>query len=148
MLPVKARTKRPILVTLLAVLVLLLSVVNGGRAAETLLHWSTLAGLDLSIPLWLVAGSGILWSAAWLAEAWGLWRAWPPARVAGIILFVVYPIHMLGMQAAFARGAYEHGQLPFMAITSALAAGLVAFILTRPGIRRSFEPHPVEEPQE
>jgi hypothetical protein len=125
--------------------VLLLAVVNGGKAAETLLHWSTLNSLDLSIPLWLVAGSGILWGAAWLVEAWGLWRAWPPARVAGIILVVLYPIHMLGMQAAFARGAYEHDQLPFVAITSALAAGLVVFILTRPGIRQSFE-HPVEEP--
>ncbi len=143
-----ANPKRPFLVTLLAVVVLLLAVVNGGRAIETLLHWSTLSGLDLSIPLWLVAGSGILWGAAWLVEAVGLWRGWPPARVAGMILFVLYPIHMLGMQAAFARGAYERDQLSFTAITSALVAGLVALILTRPGIRRSFEHHPVEEPQE
>jgi hypothetical protein len=147
MLSVKTRTKRPFLVTLLAVVVLLLAMVNGGRTTIALTRWTALGALDLSIPLWLVAISGAVWGAIWLVEAWGLWRLWPPARPAGITLFIVYPIHMLAMQAAFTRGAYEFGLLPSMAITSALAAGLVALILTWPGIRTRFE-HPVEEPEE
>jgi hypothetical protein len=134
-----------LLVTLLAGVVLLLSMANGGRAAVALARWGALGALDLSIPLWLVAGSGILWGIAWLAEAWGLWRLKPSARMAGIILFALYPIHMLGMQAAFARGVYERDQLPFAAVSWALAAGLIALILTRPAIRLAFE-HPVEEP--
>lgn len=138
---------RPFLVTLLAGVVLLLSVVNGGIATVALTRWETLSALSLSIPLWLVAGSGILWAAVWLAEAWGLWRLLSPARPAGMILFVLYPIHMLAMQAIFARGVYERGQLPFSAITSALVAGAVALILTRPDIRDLFQ-HPAEEPQQ
>jgi hypothetical protein len=138
--------KRPFLVTLLATAVLLLSIANGGRGAITLARWPELGALDLSIPLWLVAASGIVWGIVWLVEAWGLWRLWPPARLAGIILFIIYPIHMLGMQAAFTRGPYERGLLPSMAIVSALAAGLVAFILTRPRFRNLFT-NPVEEPE-
>ena len=138
--------KRPFLVTLLAIAVLLLSIANGGRGIITLARWPELGALDLSIPLWLVAASGIVWGIIWLAEAWGLWRLWPPARLAGIILFVVYPIHMLGMQAAFTRGPYERGLLGTQVIVSAAAAGLVAFILTRHGLRNLFT-HPVEEPE-
>jgi len=146
MLPVKSRTKRPFLVTLLAIVVLLLSIANGGKVIVALTGWAALGALNLSIPLWLVVVTGAVWGVIWLVEAWGLWRLWPPARPAGITLFVIYPIQMLAMQAAFTRGAYELGLLPSEAITSALAAGLVALILTRPGIRHAFE-HPVEEPE-
>lgn len=138
------RSKRPFLVTLLALVVLLLAILNGGRAAVALGRWNALSTLDLLIPSWLLAVTGIVWGAIWLVEAWGLWRLWPPARPAGITLFIVYPIQMLAEQALFMRGPYERGLLPTVAVGSALAAALVAVILTRPAILARFE-HPREE---
>jgi hypothetical protein len=144
-LPVKPRTKRPFLVTLLAGAVLFLAIANGGRAAVALSRWPALSALTLAIPLWLVAGSGVVWGIAWLVECWGLWMLKPRARAAAMILFVLYPIHMLGMVAIFAQGAYERDRLPSAVITAAIAAGLVAFSLSRPGLRQAFD-HPPEEP--
>jgi hypothetical protein len=145
---VKSRAKRPLLVTLLAAVVFLLSAADFGRAVVALLRRPTLIALNLSIPLWLVAGSGAAWGIVWLAESWGLWALQPRARAAAIILFVLYPITMLGMQAIYAQGAYERDRLPFEAITSALLAGLVALILSRPGIRQSFDRPPKEPDHE
>lgn len=140
------RSKRPLLVTLLALLVLLLAILNGGRAAVALGRWSALNALGLTMPTWLLVTSGAVWGAIWLVEAWGLWRLWPPARPAGITLFMVYPIQMLAEQALFVQGPYERGLLPALTVGSILAAALVAFILTRPAILTQFE-HPVEEPE-
>lgn len=138
--------KRPFLVTLLAVVVFLLSALSWGQAAYALARRAFLNALDLSIPLWVIAASGLVWGVIFLITAWGLWtlRAW--ARIAAIVSFVLYPIVTLGLQVAFAQGVYERGRLPFMAAISALIAGLVALILTRRRIRASFE-GPVEERQ-
>jgi len=142
---VKSRTNRPFLVTLLAFVVLLLAILNIGKAAVAAGRWSALNALGLSMPTWLLVVTGAVWGAIWLVEAWGLWRLWPPARPAAITLFIVYPIQMLAEQALFVQGPYERGLLPALTVLSALAAALVAFILTRPAILTQFE-HPVEEP--
>ena len=143
---VKSRTNRPFLVTLLAFVVLLLAILNVGKAAVAAGRWAVLNTLDLTMPPWLLVITGAVWGAIWLVEAWGLWRLWPPARPAAITLFIVYPIHMLAEQALFVQGPYERGLLPILAIGSALAAALVAFILTRPAVLNRFE-NPVEEPE-
>ena len=134
--------KRPGLVTLLACAVLILSAVNGVRAAVGISRWGVFEALPETLPTSAQIGIGLVWCAAWLVEAWGLWTLRPWARRAGIALFVLYQIVILGEQAIFTAAPYERGLLPVMAALSLLLIALVSLILTRPHVRRAFmSPH-------
>jgi hypothetical protein len=134
--------KRPGLVTLLACAVLILSALNGVRAAVGISRWGVFGAMPETFPSSAQIAIGVIWCAAWLVEAWGLWtlRSW--ARRAGIALFVLYQIVILGEQAIFTAAPYERGLLPVMAALSLLLIALVSLILTRQHVRRAFmSPH-------
>src|SRR5258706_14818271 len=99
--------KRPGLVTLLASAVLILSALNGVRAAVGISRWGVFGAMPESFPSSAQIAIGAIWCAVWPIEAWGLWmlRAW--ARRAGIALFVLYQIVILGEQAIFTVALYE-----------------------------------------
>jgi len=138
--------KRPFLVTLLAVVVFLLSCANLARAAIGIARWPLLATLPETLPSQAAIGLGGVWGAVWLVEGWGLWtlRWW--ARPAGIALFVLYEIAILGDQAVFTRGPYEQGAMLGAVIGSILWAGLVALTLTRSHVRQAFHSAHEEPP--
>ncbi len=130
--------KRPFLVTLLAAAVLLLSIVNLTRAAVGIARWPVFATLPETLPTQISIALGALWGVVWMVEGWELWTLRHRARMAGIALFVLYQIAILGEQALFARGPYERGLIPGAVVTSILLVGLAVLALTRPAVRQAF----------
>ena len=70
---------RPWSVTLLAVGVLIITVLNLIRVGLSIRYWSFLSSRSGIAPLYLVL-TGLIWSAAGLSLIWGLWKAkkWAP----------------------------------------------------------------------
>ena len=134
------KIRRPTAVTWLAIAVFLLSVVNLGGVYAGLTRRSVFATLDLSLPIWVIAASGGVWGIVWLAVTWGLWRLRPWARRAMLAVFPLYEIITIGRQVIFAQGPYESGRLPFAVGVAILLVLAISFTLTRPRIRRAFEP--------
>jgi len=77
--------KRPFLVTLLAVLVLIISCINLIRLIEAIRMWDFLASLPGVPPLY-IALTGLFWVLVGFPLAWGLWRGHPQAPLATHIL--------------------------------------------------------------
>jgi hypothetical protein len=71
--------KRPLSVTLLALIVLIITVINLIRLGLSIRYWSFLSS-RLEIPPLYLALTGLIWSAAGLSLLWGLWKAkkWAP----------------------------------------------------------------------
>ena len=134
------RSKRPTTVTCLAIAVFLLSMANLGSAYVGITRRTLFSTLDLSLPLWVATTLGGLWGVVWLAMGWGLWRLKPWARRAMLAVFPLYEIITIGRQVIFARGPYERGRLPFAIGVAILLVLVISFTLTRPRIRRAFEP--------
>lgn len=86
------RIKRPFLVTLLAVLVLIISCINLIRLIEAIRMWDFLAILPGVSPLY-IALTGLFWVLVGFPLAWGLWRGHPQAPLATHILVLVYALY-------------------------------------------------------
>ena len=71
--------KRPLSVTLLALIVLIITVINLIRLGLSFRYWSFLSSRSGISPLYL-ALTGLFWSAVGLFVLWGLWKAkkWTP----------------------------------------------------------------------
>lgn len=71
--------KRPRSVTLLALIVLIITVINLIRLGLSIRYWNFLSS-RLEIPSLYLVLTGLIWSAAGLSLLWGLWKAkkWAP----------------------------------------------------------------------
>ncbi len=134
------RPRRPFIVTVLALAVLILSAVKLAGVYAGLTRWSTLASLSLSIPLPILMALDGVWGIFWLGVAFGLWRCAGWARRATLVAFPLYTLATIVQQAIFARGTYERGRLLFVTGALILLSALVMFVLTRPRIRHAFWP--------
>lgn len=132
------KKNRPVFVTYLAWVVLILGMVNLGRVYDGLTRHALYASLNLSLPLWLPVLSGGLWGLIWLAMAWGLWRCLPWAGRWMPVIFPIYELMVIGEQAIFARGSYERGRLLFAVGLAISLALIIALMFNRPRIRQVF----------
>ena len=87
-----SRSRRPLSVTLLALLVFSVAILNFLRLVITAQKWAFLAGLLPMSPLYLVL-SGLLWCLAGILLAWGLWRGKPWGPKLTLISIVAYTLH-------------------------------------------------------
>ena len=81
--------KRPFIVTLLAVLVLSITIVNLLRLVNTIALWSFLSDFPGISPLYLAA-TGLVWTLIGVVLVWGLWTGNPRAPKAARILTIFY----------------------------------------------------------
>jgi hypothetical protein len=132
------KPKRPLLVTLLAVVVFSLSAAGFASLVAGLARWQTFTGLSLSLPLWLLIAFGGMWGVIWLVVAWGLWRLLPWAWHTTIACWIVYQVMIIGQQVLFARGDYERDRLPFAIGVTILLTVLLIAGLTLPRVRQAF----------
>lgn len=132
------KPKRPLLVTLLAVVVFSLSAASFASLIAGLVRWQTFVNLDMSLPLWLLTAPGAVWGLVWLAFAWGLWRLLSWARRGTIICWVAYQVMVIGQQVLFAQGDYERNRLPFAIGAAILLTALLITSLTHPRVREAF----------
>lgn len=133
------KPKRPLFVTLLAVVVFSLSATSFAGFAVGLARWQIYANWDLSLPLWLPIALGGVWGLVWLVIGWGLWRLLAWARRTTIVCLVVYQVMVIGQQGLFAQGDYERGRLPLVIGMAILLTALVIVGLMHPRVRQVFE---------
>lgn len=129
--------KRPFSVTLLAVLVLSITIVHMVRIINTLTLWNFLTELPGKSPIYL-ALTGLLGSIAGALSFWGLWsgRSW--ARTATGILTVVY-LGLLWIEQLFAvRAGNKFENWPFWVGMTLVALLFVFWTLSHASSKAYF----------
>jgi hypothetical protein len=135
--PRRPRTRSRIL-NLLALAFAGIGLVNLGRAVQSYLNVSLLAGWEPSLSPWLLLTLSVGWTAVFLAAGWGLWRRRPWGRHWGLRLPPVYGLYSAGLILLFTRSPYARGQWVLVALGWAAGSLLVGWFLTRARIRVQF----------
>ena len=132
------RRKRPRSVTLFALAVLYLGLVNLARA------WLALNGspferaLPLAAPLPYFGLGGLFWGVVFVVTAFGLWRVRPWARKAMLGAILIYQVHIWINHFVFDSSVYSRQVWPFEAGTSLAWIMVVWGFLFLPGIKRLY----------
>lgn len=122
--------KRPFLVTLLAVWVLLLSCVNLIRLTEAIRTWDFLASLPGVNPLY-IALTGLIWALLGFPLAWSLWRGYAQAPKATRILTLLYALYYWLDRLFVAQNVNAASNWLFAAITTIVMILIIFWILGR-----------------
>lgn len=109
--------KRPFSVTLLAVLVLIITIIHLVRFINALTMWSFLSTLPSKPPFYL-ALTGLIGSIAGIVVFWGLWTGKPNTPLATRILAVVYLGYQWLEQLLAVRAGNKFENWPFAMITT------------------------------
>jgi hypothetical protein len=123
--------RRPLAVTLLAILVLSLTAWNGVRCYAALASWALLDELAASPGPLYIALTGFTWAAAGLVLFLGLWtgRRWAPKFCwAYVPLYIVY----FWADRVLFRPAERTQNFAFVLALQIAALGLTAFALVGP----------------
>jgi hypothetical protein len=129
---------RPTSVTILALAVLCLAAFNLLGAVSGLQRYAFLSHLPLSLPLPYRIGSSAIWSVAFGALAFGLWRLKQWGRVGTLAAFSLYAAQSWFDRLAFSRSDYARETMPFSLILTVLGLALVWGVLLRRKVRQSF----------
>ena len=132
------KPKRPLSVSLLCVLVLIVAVMNLVRLGQSLAEWKFLNTL-LPVPAAYLAVTGLVWGALGLLATWRLWqgRAW--ASWFGLFFIIsisgYYWIDRLLLPGYPGRNS----NWQFSAVLNLLLIALSVWILAQPKAKRFFE---------
>lgn len=130
-------SRRPTIVTLLALLVLTIGGINLIRVAQALLQWSFLEELLPISPAYF-ALTGIIWGLLGLVLVWGLWRgeSWAPKllRVTSLIYIIYIWVDRLLVRNPSSRST---NQL-LVALLSVLLVIIIFLILSRKNVKAYF----------
>jgi hypothetical protein len=129
-------TPRPLSVTILALGVLTIAGFNLIRFYQAIRLWGFLSEFPGISPLFLSV-SGLVWGAAGLALAWGLWRGYPPARRLTLIFATAYALYAWIDRLWISKPGLS-ANLPFSAGLTIILLLVTAWILTRPRVRIFF----------
>jgi hypothetical protein len=136
------RPKRPLGVTLLAIGVLTIAVLNLTRLLSAVRSWPFLQEILPFSGLYLI-GTGLIWAGFGLPLFWGLWHglAWAPgfSRIAVVAYLIYYWLDRLLLANHPGRGA----NLPFAIGASLTGLALTYWILSRRKAKFYFRPIPV-----
>jgi len=127
---------RPLSVTLLALGVLTIAGFNLIRFFQAIQLWGFLSEFPTVSPPYLAA-SGLIWGAAGLALAWGLWRGYALARLFTFIFAVAYTLYYW-IDRLWVSSPGFSANLPFSAGLNLILLLVTAWILTRPRARSFF----------
>ncbi|HSO26459.1 MAG TPA: hypothetical protein VLS48_00190 [Anaerolineales bacterium] len=129
---------RPFFVTLLALGVLTLTVLNLTRLVQVIVQWDFLQQNYATLVLVYLAISGLVWAASGALLVYGLWRGnfWAPglARVAAVLYLVYFWLDRLLMRFY----ASPLANWPFLMLVTLAAAGVVFWILSRKRVKVFF----------
>jgi hypothetical protein len=139
--------KRPWSVTLLAGIVLIITIINLIRFVLSLRYWTFLSSLSAVSPVYL-AITGLVWSMAGVAVVWGLWTAkpWGPRLMQAVGLsyalyywldLVFLKEHPINGAAGTMRALLPTNWQLSAAVTLVLLAFMV-WVLGRPKVKAYF----------
>ena len=129
--------KRPFSVTLLAVLVLSITIVHLVRFINTLTLWNFLTDLPSKSPLYL-ALTGLFGFVAGAVVFWGLWTGKPRAPLATGLLTVIYLSLQWLEQILVVRAGNEFENWPFMVGMTLIGLIFVFWTLFHPSSKAYF----------
>jgi hypothetical protein len=89
-LPDNNSQNRPRAITLLAILLFLASIFQFIKFGQALAEWSILSRLPLSVGPIYLAATGLFWGICGSILSWGLWTGKPWAKVACLVISLVY----------------------------------------------------------
>jgi hypothetical protein len=148
--------KRPLSVTLLALIVLIITVINLLRLGLSIRYWSFLSSRSGISPLYL-ALTGLIWGAAGLSLLWGLWKAkkWAPKlmHAVGLTYALYYWLDHIYLMDRPVSGV-SHAFRAVLPINWQFSAGLtvvglifMVWTLSREKVKAFFEAADVEAAQ-
>lgn len=129
--------KRPFRVTLLAVLVLTITIVNLLRLVNTITLWSFLSGIPGVSPFYL-AVTGLVWTLLGAALVWGLWTGKPKAPRGTRVLTVFYLGYEWLERIVFNGSGNELQSWPFFAILTIIFILFTFWTLSRSDAKAFF----------
>ncbi len=132
------KPKRPFTVTLLAMAVLSVSVLAWFGLFAALRHWEFLRSLEMSVPVWYLAGRGAVWGCISVPLAWGLWAGQPWARRSTQIVALIYALHFWVEHLLLAYPMNWLGHWPFSLGITIFGLCYTLFVLQQPGSRAFF----------
>lgn len=133
----KRRPKRPLSVSLLAIVVLTFTSLHLLRFVQTLRLWNFLLELPNISPLYL-ALTGFLWGFVGLIVLWGLWCGHPTAPQATRLAALGYSIFYWLDRLWLAKAIEEHKILPFTVGLNLLLLAFVFWVFSRPRAKIFF----------
>jgi hypothetical protein len=131
--------KRPFVVTLFSLLVLLLAVWNAFQIFSVWQRYDLMRSLNLSTEANLLIVIGLTWVIGFGLAAWGLWRLRSWGRVWMLIAIVAYQAQQWIMRFALMRSSDEVVRRPADVVLSLLSIAVVWGFLFIPKIRRLFQ---------
>jgi hypothetical protein len=132
--PEISNPKRPPTVTLLALGVLIITLLNWVRFGYTLFDWSFNASILPISPLY-VAGSGLIWGISGLGVFLALWRGWRAARWLTMAVTTAYLLYAWADRLWVVNKA---ALTPFALIVSSLLFILSLWVVNRRKARTFF----------
>ncbi len=130
--------KRPIVVTIFALLVLLLAAWNVFQVLSVLQRYDLMRTLGLTTEANLLLLIGLTWAIGFGLAAWGLWRLRPWGYTWMLIAIVGYQAQQWIMRLSLMRSSDEVIRRPADVFLSLLSIAIVWGFLFIPKIRRLY----------
>ncbi len=130
--------KRPFIVTLFALLVLLLAAWNVGQVFSALQQYDLMRTLNLTSEANILIVMGLTWAIGFGLAAWGLWRMRAWGRTWTLIAIVVYQLQQWIMRLSLMRSSDEVIRRPADLFLSLLSIVVVWGFLFIPKVRRLY----------
>jgi len=130
--------KRPFVVTLLSLLVLLLAAWNAFQVWSASQRYDFMRSLDLATEANILIVSGVTWAIGFGLAAWGLWRLRSWGRTWMLIAIVAYQAEQWVMRLSLMRSSDEVIRRPADVLLSLLSIAVVWGFLFIPKIRRLY----------
>jgi hypothetical protein len=130
--------KRPFVVTLFCLLVLLLATWNVFQVWSAFQSYDLMRTLNVSTEANLLIVIGLTWTIGFGLAAWGLWRLRSWGRTWTLIAIVAYQAQQWIMRLALMRSSDEVIRRPADVFLSLLSIAVVWGVLFIPKIRRLY----------
>ncbi len=130
--------KRPLVVTIFALLVLLLAAWNAFQVVSAVQPYDLMSALNLSTEANLLILMGVTWTIGFGLAAWGLWRLRSWGRIWMLIAIVAYQAQQWIMRLSLMRSSDEVIRRPADFWLSLLSIAVVWVFLFIPRIRKLY----------
>jgi hypothetical protein len=141
------KPRRPLGVTLFALLVLTFAVLNLLRLVQAIQKWDLLAGFLPITPAYLVL-SGLLWTVLGFPLALGLWRGWRLAYLLSPVALLGYSLYLWADRLLLSGYRERQGNWLFVAGLNILILAWSFWVLTRPKAMAYFGEKHEREPKD
>jgi hypothetical protein len=135
--PLESSHKRPVAVTILAILVLIIAVTNLIRFWAAMQNWETLTAIGINPGPWYFALTGLVWGLLGCWLTWIVWRGRPGCKKAIIVLSGLYFLYFWLDRLAF-QNHIPRQNTPFLAGFGILVVFYIIFTLLLPSNQEFF----------